>query len=364
MDLPFLVLVLTLLIFGLVMLYSASYAVGYYRFDDSAYFIKKQLLFAIVGIIVMFIAANFDYHRFHTLAWPLYGVSLVLLVVVLFTAEINGAHRWISIPGLSTVQPSEIAKFAVILVFAHMISLKYAKMKTLTHGVIPFGVALMPVVILMVLETHLSGTILIVSIGGCMMFVGGTDIRWFLLAAGIFVVGIVSAIIIKPDLVPVAMDRINMWQNPFEDVLGKNYQTRQSLLAIGSGGLTGLGLGNSRQKHLYVPEPANDFIFSIVCEELGFIGATIVILLFIALFLRGMYIAITAKDKFGAMLVVGIVFQIVLQAMLNIAVVTNTIPNTGISLPFFSHGGSSLLMLLGEIGVVLNVSRSANLEKT
>ncbi|MPN35324.1 putative peptidoglycan glycosyltransferase FtsW [bioreactor metagenome] len=209
----------------------------------------------------------------------------------------------------------------------------------------------------MLLEPHLSGTILIVAIGAIMMFVGGTSLRWFALGGGVFAGGLAAALLAFPDLVPYAMDRIEMWKNPYLDMQDKGHQTVQSMLAIGSGGVFGLGLGNSRQKHLYVPEPQNDFIFSIICEELGFIGAMVVILLFVALLIRGSVLALRAKDKFGTMLVVGIIAQVTVQAVLNIAVVTNTIPNTGISLPFFSYGGTSLMMLLGEMGIVLSVSR-------
>ena len=363
-DTPFLVTVLILVVFGLIMLFSASYATALYRFGDSFHFIKDQVMFAIIGVTAMFIASRVDYHIFHRLAWPLMAVTLILLVVVLFMPAYNNANRWITIKGLGTLQPSEIAKFAVIVLFAHIISINYAKMKTFSYGVIPFMIVLVPVVILMILEPHLSGTILILAIGAIMMFVGGTSLKWFGLGGGIAVGGLAAALIAFPDLVPYAMSRIEMWQNPYLDVQGKGHQTIQSLLAIGSGGVMGLGLGNSRQKHLYVPEPQNDFIFSIICEELGFIGAMVVILLFVLLLARGAVIAINAKDKFGAMLVVGIIAQVTVQAVLNIAVVTNTVPNTGISLPFFSYGGTSLMMLLGEMGIVLSVSRQSRLPRT
>ena len=363
-DTPFLVTVLILVVFGLIMLFSASYATALYRFGDSFHFIKDQVMFAIIGVTAMFIASRVDYHIFHRLAWPLMAVTLILLVVVLFMPAYNNANRWITIKGLGTLQPSEIAKFAVIVLFAHIISINYAKMKTFSYGVIPFMIVLVPVVILMILEPHLSGTILILAIGAIMMFVGGTSLKWFGLGGGIAVGGLAAALIAFPDLVPYAMSRIEMWQNPYLDVQGKGHQTIQSLLAIGSGGVMGLGLGNSRQKHLYVPEPQNDFIFSIICEELGFIGAMVVILLFVLLLVRGAVIAINAKDKFGAMLVVGIIAQVTVQAVLNIAVVTNTVPNTGISLPFFSYGGTSLMMLLGEMGIVLSVSRQSRLPRT
>lgn len=363
MDLPFLVLVLTLVAFGLVMLYSASYAVALYRRNDTFAYIRPQLLFAAVGLIALYLASRVDYHIYHKLAWPMLGLSLVLLVVVLFMPEYNGCKRWIVLPGLGTLQPSEIAKFSVILTFSHIISLNHQRMKRFSVGVLPFAAILGVLAVLMLLEPHLSGTLLLFGIGAVLMFVGGTGMRWFALAGGLGAAAIAGAVILLPDLVPYAADRLSSWIDPFSDPLGDGHQTIQSLYAIGSGGATGLGLGNSRQKYLYVPEPQNDFIFSILCEELGFIGACLVILLFVLLLLRGAVIALRAPDKFGALLTVGFVVQVVMQAVLNMAVVTNTIPNTGISLPFFSSGGTSLMMLLGEMGIVLSVSRQGLQEK-
>ncbi len=363
MDLPFLVLVLTLVSFGLVMLYSASYAVALYRRGDAFAYIRPQLLFAAVGLIALYLASRVDYHIYHKLAWPMLGLSLVLLVVVLFMPEYNGCKRWIVLPGLGTLQPSEIAKFSVILTFSHIISLNHQKMKRFSVGVLPFAAILGVLAVLMLLEPHLSGTLLLFGIGAVLMFVGGTGMRWFALAGGLGAAAIAGAVILLPDLVPYAADRLSSWIDPFSDPLGDGHQTIQSLYAIGSGGAAGLGLGNSRQKYLYVPEPQNDFIFSILCEELGFLGACLVILLFVMLLLRGAVIALRAPDKFGALLTVGFVVQVVMQAVLNMAVVTNTIPNTGISLPFFSSGGTSLMMLLGEMGIVLSVSRQGLQEK-
>ena len=363
MDLPFLVLVLTLVAFGLVMLYSASYAVALYRRNDAFAYIRPQLLFAAVGLIALYLASRVDYHIYHKLAWPMLGLSLVLLVVVLFMPEYNGCKRWIVLPGLGTLQPSEIAKFSVILTFSHIISLNHQRMKRFSVGVLPFAAILGVLAVLMLLEPHLSGTLLLFGIGAVLMFVGGTGMRWFALAGGLGAAAIAGAVILLPNLVPYAADRLSSWIDPFSDPLGDGHQTIQSLYAIGSGGATGLGLGNSRQKYLYVPEPQNDFIFSILCEEMGFIGACLVILLFVLLLLRGAVIALRAPDKFGALLTVGFVVQVVMQAVLNMAVVTNTIPNTGISLPFFSSGGTSLMMLLGEMGIVLSVSRQGLQEK-
>lgn len=360
MDLPFLVLVLTLVGFGLVMLGSASSAVALYRRGDAFAYLRPQLLYAALGIGAMWVASRVDYHVYHKLAWPLLALSMVLLTAVLFMPEYNGCKRWLVLPGLGTLQPSEIAKFAVVLVFAHIISLNHDRMQTFATGVLPFMVILGAVTVLMLLEPHLSGTLLILGIGAVLMFVGGTGLKWFALAGIAGAGAIAAAVMLLPELVPYAMGRLSSWRDPFADPLGEGHQTIQSLYAIASGGAAGLGLGNSRQKYLYVPEPQNDFIFSILCEELGFVGAALTVVLFLLLFLRGMSIAVRARDKFGALLAVGFVVQVVLQAVLNIAVVTNTIPNTGISLPFFSSGGTSLMMLLGEMGIVLSVSRQAD----
>ena len=356
-DIWFLIILMLLVCYGLVMLFSAGYAVALYRRGDAYTYIRPQLLFAAFGAAAMYAASLVDYHIWHKLAWPIMGISLTLLAIVLFMPEYNGCKRWLVLPGLGTLQPSEIAKFAVVLVFAHIIALNHDRMGSFAVGVVPFALVLGVVAVLMLLEPHLSGTVLILSIGAVLMFVGGTGLRWFLLAGAGGAAAIGTAIVLMPELVPYAADRLNSWLDPFADPLGDGHQTIQSLYAIGSGGAAGLGLGNSRQKHLFVPEPQNDFIFSILCEELGFLGACAVILLFSALLWRGITLAAHAPDRFGALLVVGFVVQVALQAVLNIAVVTNTIPNTGISLPFFSSGGTSLMMLLGEMGIVLSVSR-------
>ncbi len=366
MDITFFILVMVLLTFGLIMLFSASYAYAYYRYGgDSFRFIRKQAFFAVVGVVGMLVISKIDYHILKKFTYWVFGICLILLVLVLiFPAGeggegLNGAKRWLSL-GFTTIQPSELMKFGIILLFSHLISINYKKMGTFAYGVLPFLFFLGIVAVLMLLEPHLSGTILIFAIGLIMMFVGGTKYRYFGLALAIAILGIVAIVAIKGiDYVSV---RLNGWLDPFSDVQDETYQTVQSLLAIGSGGLWGLGLGQSRQKFLYLPEPANDFIFSIVCEELGFIGASIVILLFVLFVYRGFVIASKAPDKFGAMMVVGLTVQIGIQAMLNIAVVSNTIPNTGISLPFFSYGGTALLLQLFQMGIILNVSRHCALE--
>lgn len=364
-DMPMLVITITLLVFGLIMLYSASYVKGLYERGDSFHYIKDQCIFAAGGLVVMFFAAKLDYHILRRYTLLVLGITYILLIMVFFMPEINYANRWIVIPHVLTFQPSEIAKFAVILVFADWVQRFGAqKMRTFKYGVMPFLILLGSIAGLVIVEPHISATLIICAIGGIMMLVGGTDEKFFLFAILLVVAAVAMAYFLNPaGLWDRAMGRIVAWQNPESDLQGSGYQSYQSLLAIGSGGLFGLGLGNSRQKHLHLPEPQNDFIFAVICEELGFIGGMLVICLFLALLLRGMYIAFKAKDKFGAMLVVGVVSQISIQAFLNIAVATNTIPNTGISLPFFSEGGTSLLMLLAEMGIVLSVSRYADLGK-
>ena len=250
LDVAFLAILLLLLCYGLLMLYSAGYAVALYRRGDAYAYIRPQLLFAALGVAAMYAASLVDYHIWHRLAWPLLGVSLVLLVIVLFMPEYNGCKRWLVLPGLGTLQPSEIAKFSVVLVFSHIISLNHDRMKTFSTGVLPFGLVLGAVAVLMLLEPHLSGTVLILGIGAVLMFVGGTGLRWFGIAAALGVGAVAAAVVLLPDLVPYAAGRLASWQDPFADPLGEGHQTIQSLYAIGSGGATGLGLGNSRQKHL------------------------------------------------------------------------------------------------------------------
>ena len=361
-DLTFMFLVLILLAIGLIMLFSASYASAYYETGNSFYYISRQLLFAIVGIIGMFVVANIDYHILHRFAFLIYIGTVFLLILVLFVHTREDARRWIPL-GFTTFQPSELAKFAVVLIFAHLISTNYDKMKDPKYGVWPFLALMGIVVLLMLLEPHLSGTILILSIGIIMMFVGGTDLKWFMIG-GLLLAAAVVVIVLIPGVIPYAMSRIQHWRDPWIDPQGKGFQTIQSLYAIGSGGLMGVGIGNSRQKHLYLPEPQNDFIFSIVCKELGFVGAALIVILFALLVWRGFTIGMKAPDKFGSMLAIGLTAQIGVQVVMNMAVVTNIMPNTGISLPFFSYGGTSLVMLLAQMGVVLSVSRGVKSEKT
>ncbi len=360
-DSTFLVLIFIVLTCGLIMMFSASYAYAYYYYGNSFYFITRQLLFAGIGIAAMFFISFIDYHILHRFALPIMAVSIVLLVAVLFTPEVKGVHRWINL-GFTTFQPSEIAKFAVVVLFAHFISIYYAKMHTFKYGILPFVVVLGVIAGLLLLAPHLSATLLICALGAIMMFVGGSNLKWFGLAAvaGVLIIGLLAT---NEDVISYATIRFDYWLDPLSDAQGYGYQTLQSLYSIASGGLLGLGIGQSRQKYLYLPEPQNDFVFAIVCEELGFVGAVFIIILFALLIWRGFVIAAKAKDRFGSMLAVGLTAQLGLQVILNIAVVTNTIPNTGISMPFFSYGGTALVMLLGQMGVILSVSRQSSLVK-
>lgn len=364
-DVVFFSMVILLLTAGLVMLFSASYAFAYYYEGSSYAYISKQLKFAIIGVVGMYIISFIDYRWLakFKIPWILYGVSIAMLGLVLCLPVLDPNlpyKRWLPL-GFAQFQPSEIAKFAIIVLFAYLISKYYKKMKTFTFGILFFGGLLAVICALVVVEPHLSATILIFAIGALMMIVGGVKLKYVLIGG----IGSVSAValVIITGIVPYATKRLEYWINPWADATGSGYQTIQSLLAIGSGGLFGRGLGQSRQKYLWVPEPHNDFIFSIICEELGFIGGACVLLAFGLLVWRGVTIAMRAPDRFGAMLTIGIIFQVGLQAMLNIFVVTNMMPNTGISLPFFSYGGTALVMLLAQMGVVLSVSRSSTVNK-
>ena len=371
LDMPLLIFILVLLAIGLVMLFSASYAYSYYYYGNSYFFISRQAAFAVFGVVAMLVISTFDYHHFHKLAGIIFGIAVFLLVFLLVCryAHIESiarpegdATRWLDF-GIVSFQPSEIAKFGLIVLLAHMISRNLDRMDTFRYGVVPYVAVMGLVAVLIYLENHLSATLIILMLGAILMFVGGTKPRWFIIGGIVLAVGLTLLLLAKGGY---QMNRITIWLDPFSTELDRDltHQTRQSLYAIGSGGLLGVGLGQSRQKYLYLPEPQNDFIFAIVCEELGMVGALVIIVLFALLIWRGVYISIHAKDKFGMLLGLGITFQVGLQAVLNICVVTNTIPNTGISLPFFSYGGTALLMLLGEMGILLNISRSSNIEKT
>ena len=358
MDITFLSFVLILFTIGLVMLFSASYAFSLEYYNNSYKFIVRQLFFGVVGIGVMLWVSRIDYHFWRKFAWLFFGLVVGLLVLLLILPPMvkdMDVKRWIVI-GPVNFQPSELAKFAIILLFSSLIAANYKQVKS--FGFIAFLIVLLGLTCgLIVLEPHLSATVLVFCIGVVLLIVGGLPKKYIIGGLGVGVFGV--AMLIISGAVSYGSDRIKYWLDPWADASGKGFQTIQSLLAIGSGGVLGRGIGQSRQKYLWVPEPHNDFIFSIVCEELGLIGAVVIILLFCLLVWRGFTVAMHAPDKFGALMAVGLTFQVGLQAMLNIWVVTNTIPNTGISLPFFSYGGTSLVILLAEMGVVLSVSRGA-----
>lgn len=363
MDITFLSLVLIILTIGLVMLFSASYAYSYENYGNSYKFISRQAIFAVAGVAIMLFVSTINYHFYRKFAWIFYAVIMAVLGFLLaMPPMLQGmdVKRWLVV-GPVNLQPSELAKFAVILLLSSLIAANYKLMEK--FGFVAFLIGLIAVpCALIVLEPHLSATVLVFCLGIVLLICGGLAKRYIIGGLGIGVVGVAGLIV--TGAIGYASDRIQYWLNPWLDPTGKGFQTIQSLLAIGSGGIWGRGIGQSRQKHLWVPEPHNDFIFSIVCEELGLIGAMVIIILFCLLIWRGFTIAMRSKDKFGSLMAIGLTFQVGLQALLNIWVVTNTIPNTGISLPFFSYGGTSLLILLAEMGIVLSISRSTNLEKT
>ena len=365
LDITFLSFVLILLATGLVMLFSAGYAYALEYYGSSYKFILKQSLFAAAGLVLLVLTSKINYHVWRKISIPLFiGSTFLLILLLVLPPMVSGMNvkRWFAIGGFS-FQPSEISKFAVIILLSTLIAANQKKMNSFKFVVSLFAIV-GATCFLVVMEPHLSATLLIGIIGVVLIFIGGLNIK--VVVGGILsaVAAVVAVIITQSTgFIGYGGDRIKYWLDPWADPTGEGFQTIQSLLAIGSGGVLGRGIGQSRQKYLWVPEPHNDFIFSIVCEELGLVGALLIIILFALLVWRGFTIAMRAPDKFGALLAIGLTFQVGLQALLNIWVVTNTIPNTGIGLPFFSYGGTSLLILLAEMGIVLSVSRASNIEK-
>lgn len=357
-DLPFLVITLMLLGTGVVMVLSASFASAYYDLQgetghNPVYFFSRQAVFAAAGVCVMLIASRIPMRVYRKCALPLLLVSIASLAAVLVIGTVvNGARRWINL-GFTTFQPSEITKIAIILYFSALICKYKDRMRTFRYGIAPFAAILAVVSALLILEPHFSATIIILAIGASMLFFGGVQLRWFLGAAGVLAAGAVTAVL----FVPYVAARVASFRDPFSDLTGDGWQIVQSLYAIGSGGLSGLGLGMSRQKYLYLPEEHNDFIFSVVCEELGFIGAAAILLLFAMLIVRGYWLSMQSTDRFSFLTGCGITTMLALQIVLNVAVCTNLVPCTGISLPFFSYGGTALLIQMGEAGILLSISR-------
>ncbi|OUP30017.1 MULTISPECIES: FtsW/RodA/SpoVE family cell cycle protein [unclassified Faecalibacterium] len=362
-----------IVIFGLVMLFSASYTTGYLRMGDSFYYIKSQTLYAAIGMGVMFLFSYIDLRFIRKFVWAGYIVSLILLVLVLFCEPLNGCRRWINIRGLPTLQASELVKFEMILLTAHLASRtphlvlqgepgarrvaknfgRWLYQKVVRELMVPL-IPLLPIIVLLALEPHMSGIVLMCAIVGSILLLNGSGgiITYGGAAAAIL---LLESILSHIDSIPYLQARLDGWT---QDLTKMTDQTLQSLYAIGSGGLTGLGLGNSVEKQLWLPECTNDFIFSVVCEELGFVGAVVVILLFVLLLVQGFWIAFQAADRFSTLVGVGIMAQVGWQVFCNVAVVTNTLPNTGISLPFFSSGGTSLLLLMAEMGVMIHIGRN------
>lgn len=360
-DVPFLVILLLLLAVGLGMLYSASAAQSQYDtgYRISTRYLQKQAICAVIGLVAMAVISRIHPDVWLKLAWPLYGVTIVLLLLVLlFGQSVNGAQRWINIGGLQ-FQPSEIAKLTLIVLFARLTKGFGRRARQFRFGVLGFGAALLGILIPLALEKHLSAIMLMGMVAVVMMFVAGTNPKWLLMGAGVAVLFVVVYI----SLMGYAGDRVTAWLHPEQDPSDTGYQILQSLYAIGSGGLFGLGLGRSRQKYLYLPFQYNDYIFAIICEELGLAGALLIMLLFAALILRGYWLALHAPDRFSTVLCAGVITLIAVQTLLNLGVVTNLLPSTGISLPFFSYGGTALAVNLAEMGIVLSISRYRNSAK-
>jgi len=377
LDLPFLMLVVMLVGIGLIVMFSASYAAAYYdeKISSPLFYIQRQAIYAAAGLGIMYAVSRFNYQRLRWMSFAMLIVTFVLLVLVLtpLGVTINNAKRWLHLFLVAgpTFQPSEIAKVTVIIFFAARLSKrntekhkKYSKRsfagrmlnfmdKIGLMELLPYIVVLGAVLILVVMEPHMSGTILIMVGAAAVLFAGGISLAWFL-SVGTLAVGGLALVIFTTSYMT---SRVELWLDPWKDPQGKGFQTIQSLYSIGSGGLLGKGLGNSAQKFEFLPEPENDFVFSVAVEELGFVGGALILLLFMLLILRGYWLALHARDKFGSLLIVGIMVLLNVQVFLNIGVVTNLIPNTGISLPFFSYGGTALMIHLAEMGVVLSVSR-------
>ena len=355
-DLPFAALTLLLLTIGVVMVLSASYARAYYSAStghNAAYYFMRQLGFAVAGTFIMFVLSRFPMSFYRRMSFPVLAAAVVLLALVPVIGVSQGdAKRWIDL-GFTTFQPSEIAKIALILYFSALICRYKGAMGTFRYGILPFAAVLLLIVGLLVLEPHFSAAIIIIAIGGVMLFLGGVRLGWFIGVGAAALAGL--GVIIT--FFPYASGRISTWLDPFANTSGDGHHIVQSLSSIGSAGLFGLGLGQGRQTYLYLPEEHNDFIFAVICEELGFAGAVAILLLFAALIVRGYYLALHMRDRFSFLVTAGITTLLAIQVILNVAVVTNLVPCTGISLPFFSYGGTALLIQLAEMGIILSASR-------
>lgn len=366
-DYTLLFIVLFLLCFGLVMLFSVSSYEANLKFNDSAYYLKKQLFATVCGLVVMIVVSLINYHFWQNMALPAYLVSAVLILLVLTSLgyEANGARRWLDL-GVS-LQPAEVAKVGMIIFFACIVSKSGRNIQSLRGIIITILLAVPIAGMILFITENLSSAIIVMCIVLMMIFVATPNYKeYFLIGAALVAVAAIIVLLVSKGIIPESMSyrfgRINAWLNPEAYASTTGFQTLQSLYAIGSGDLFGKGLGESMQKLGFIPEAQNDMIFSIICEELGLFGALAIIMMFLLMIWRFLIIANNAPDQFGALLVVGVMAHISIQVILNIAVVTNAIPNTGITLPFISYGGSSIVFLMAEIGLVLSVSRGIRLE--
>ena len=355
MDFTLLITILALLGIGLVMVLSASSPSALAEQADSYYYFKKQLQFGILGLIAMFAISKIDYRfyqKYYKWAWILSFIALVLVKVVGRT--INGSQRWIYI-GSFSIQPSELVKFFIIIFYAGILVKNRDELSKYGKGFLKHFAMVLPIIGLLLLQPHFSASIVILGIVAIMMIVAGCKFKHFLGASCILIPIVIVIVIIEP----YRLQRVTTFLDPWQDATGDGWQVIQSLYAIGSGGLFGVGLGESKQKYLYIPEPHNDFIFSIIGEELGFLGCAVILILFAILIWRGVLIAMKAPDMFGSLVAVGITALVAIQVIINVAVVTSSMPATGMPLPFFSYGGTALFILLCEMGVLLNISRAS-----
>ncbi len=361
-DFLLFITVLILLSMGLIMVFSASAPTAEKEYGNIYFYINRQLIFAAIGMAAMLLAANYDYHKIgRKTVWALLGVSVVLLILVLIPgvgSESNGSWRWIVIAGFR-FQPSELAKMGLILFFSFNLSRRRKSLDSFFGDLLPYLFVLGVIAALLLLEIHLSATIIMIAVAMIVLFAAGAKIRHFAVLV-VPVAVLVGAVITFTDYMT---PRINSWLNPWSNPRGEGWQTIQSLYAIGSGGVFGRGLGQSMQKFLYIPEPHNDYIFPILAEELGFVGVLAVLLLFMIFIWRGIKIAVHAPDTYGCLIASGITALIAVQSLFNVAVVTNTVPPTGVSLPFFSSGGTALVLFMTEVGILLNVSRYSRYER-
>lgn len=356
MDFTLLITIILLLGIGLVMLLSASSPSALADTGDSYYYFKRQLIFAILGVIAMFAISKIDYRFYQKFYIHSYVISIILLVAVLLVGrEINGAQRWIYLTETFSFQPSEMVKFLIIVFYAGILVKNRDDLPKFKNGFLKHFFWVLPIIGLLLLQPHFSASVVILGIVVVMMLVAGCKFRHFLTAGSILIPIVIVLVVLEP----YRLQRVLTFLDPWQDATGDGWQVIQSLYAIGSGGLFGVGLGDSTQKYLYIPEPHNDFIFSIIGEELGFLGCVLIILLFAVFIWRGILIAMKSPDMFGSLMAIGITALIAIQVIINIAVVTSSMPATGMPLPFFSYGGTALFIILCEMGVLLNISRAS-----